>query len=91
METKKGIRDIYLASGIVKLELSKATKTKAAHWIEKDFKNVIVSGFTKEEAKRQLTASTIFVSGEHKWIRKKKVKIQVIKVELKFLNKSTYY
>ena len=80
-----------MASGIVKLELSKPTKTKAGHWIERKFENALVSGFTEKEALKELTADRIFVSKADKWIRKKKVRIQIVKVELKFLNKSTYY
>lgn len=82
-------KNIYVASGIVRVQMNKATKHKTAYWVEKKFEGAVVSGIDEEEARTKLTSLKVFVGKEYDWLRKKK--IQIIKVNFKFLSKANHY
>lgn len=82
-------KNIYFATGRVRVELKPPTKTLKAHWIEIDFTGAIVSGMDEDEAREDLTSANMFSGKDRKWLRGKK--IQIITVNFKFLNKTNYY
>ena len=75
--------------GRVNIEVKPPTKRLPSHWMKRDFWGAIVSGYTPEEAAKELDNESLFRSKDDKWKRGKKIRVLSYNV-IKVLGKVNY-